>query len=258
MKKGKEFIREHGKTLRMTLRNSKLSTDYLQRRIALIRKSFKGNHEDIARLDAIERKVKFIIENTGKNQFSEEDIDIIMQQVLGLEIREYDKSHLVNLEFDEVKEVKPQPEKEPRPYTFGDTTITKIGTLTYTDWMGMEDLTGLPYYKIERQNQSGEISTYKVFSHINIGKMEADSDYRAAVLETLLDENNMKKTNCGGYIGSIETVEEGSGLQDTVKANSKYSLVFDSTDATAVVKLRNIVKDKQEKDAKAKKDGERE
>lgn len=258
MERDNEFIREHGRTLRVTLRNSKLSTDKLQRRIALMRKSFKDNHEDIARLDAIERKVRSIIDNTGKDQFSEEDIDIIMRQVLGLEIREYDKSHLVNLELGEIEEVKPQPEKEPKSYTFGDTTITKIGTLTYTDWMGMEDLAGLPYYKIERQNQSGKVSTYKVFSHINIGKMETDSDYRAAVLDTLLDENNMTKTNCGGYIGSIETAEEGSGLQDTVKANSRYSLVFDSTDATAVVKLRNIVKDMQEKVAKAKQYGERE
>lgn len=258
MEKGKEFIKEHGKTLRMTLRNSKLSTDKLQRRIALMRKSFRDNHEDIARLDAIERKIRSVIDNTGKDRFSEEDIDIIMRQVLGLEIREYDKSHLVNLELGEIEEVKPQPEKEPKSYTFGDTTITKIGSLRYTDWMGMEDLAGLPYYKIERQSKRGEISTYKVFSHINIGQMEIDSDYRSAVLDTLLDENNMTKTNCGGYIGSIETVEEGSGLQDTVKANSRYSLVFDSTDATAVVKLRNIVKQMQEKEARAKQKGERE
>lgn len=258
MERDKEFIREHGKTLRVVLRNSKLSTDKLERRVESMRRTLKDNHEDIARLDAIERRIRSIIDNTGKDQFSEEEIDIIMRQELGLEIREYDKSHLVNLELGEIESVTPHPVKEPKPYTFGDTTITKIGFLTYKDWMGMEDLAGLPYYKIDRQTQSGKVYTYKVFSHINIGLMDSDKDYRAAVIDTLLDENNMTKTNCGGYIGSIETVAEGSGLQDTVKANSRYSLVFDSTDATAVVKLRNIVKEKQEQEAKAKQDGERE
>lgn len=253
----KEFIKEHGKSIRVTLRNSKLSTDKLQRRIALMRKSFKDNG-DIARLDEIERRLRSIIDNTGKDQFSEEDIDIIMRQALGLEVREYDKSHLVNLELGEIESVKPHPEKNPRPYLFGDTTITQLGTLTYTDWRGVEDLSGLPYYKIERQDQSGKVSIYKVFSHINIGMMETDPDYRAAVLDTLLDEKNMTKTNCGGYIGSIATVEEGKSLEDTVKANSKYSLLFNSTDATAVVKLRNIVREKQAQEAKLKQDGERE
>lgn len=252
MGRDNEFIREHGGTLRVTLRNSKLSTNKLERRIALMRKSLKDNNEDIARLDAIERKVRNIIDKTGKDQFSEEDIDIIMRQVLGLEIRDYDKSHLINLELGEIESVTPHSIEEAKTYTYGDTTITEIGNLTYTDRMGMEDLAGLPYYKIEKQSQSGKTYTYKVFSHINIGLMETDKDYRSAVLDTLLDENNISKTNCGGYIGSIETAEEGSGLEETVKANSRYSLVFDSTDATAVVKLRNIVKEQQDKEAKQK------
>lgn len=258
MEINKEFIEEHGKALKMTLRNSRLTTEYLQKRMEQMRKFLKNYKEYVIRLDAIERKFKNFIEETGKEHFSEEEIDIMMKQALGLEKREYDKSHLVNLDLNEINSVNPHPAKESKTYIFGSTKITQIGTLKYTDWMGMEDLSGLPYYKIERKNQNGEVFTYKVFSHINIGKMETDIDYRAAVLDTLLDENNMTKTNCGGYIGSIETVAEGKGLRDTVKANSKYSLVFDSTDATAVVKLRNIVKTMKEKEAKAKQDEGRE
>ena len=37
-------------------------------------------------------------------------------------------------------------------------------------------------------------------------------------------------------------------LPDTVKVNGKYSLVFDSTDATAVVKYKNMEKEKREQD----------
>ena len=251
-----EFIEEHGQAMRMTLRNSKLTTKNLQRRMEQMRKFLRNYKEYIVRVDEIERKFKRIIEETGKENFTEEEVDIMMGQALGLDIREYDKSHLVNLELDEIKSVSPIPAKESKTYIFGSTKLTQIGALEYTDWMGMENLSGLPYYKIEKQNENGEVSIYKVFSHIDIGKMETDVDYRAAVIDTLLDENNITKTNCGGYIGSIEKVEEGRGLQDTVIANSKYSLVFDSTDATAVVKLRNIVKDMQEKEAKQ--DDERE
>lgn len=254
----KEFIEEHGKAMKMTLRNSRLTTENLQRRMEQMRKFLRNYKEYITRIDVIERKFKRFIEETGKEHFTEEEIEIMMGQALNLNVREYDKSHLVNLELDEIKKVNAIPAEESKTYKFGSTKITQIGTLTYTDWMRMEDLSGLPYYKIEKENQNGEVSVYKVFSHINIEKMENDTDYRAAVIDTLLDESNMIKTNCGGYIGSIETVEEGSGLLDTVKANSRYSLVFDSTDATAVVKLRNIVKQMQEKEARVKQNDERE
>lgn len=245
-----EFLEEHGQAMRVTLRNSRITTKNLQMRMEQMRKFLRKNKEYITRIDAIEKKFKRVIEETGKENFTEEEIDIMMGQALGLEIRDYDKSHLVNLELNEIRDVKPFPAKEPTTYSFGSTKITQIGTLTYSDWEGVEDLAGLPYYKIEKQNDKGEFATYKVFSHINIGKMETDTDYRAAVLDTLLDENNITETNCGGYIGDIETVEEGKGQMDNVKANSKYSLLFDSTDATAVVKLRNIVKEMQEKETK--------
>lgn len=256
MDKNIEFMREHARSIIVTLRNSKLSGDKLQRRVALIRKSFK-NFEHKNKLDIIEKRMMNIMRTTGKDQFSEEDIDIIIRQALGLEIRDYDKSHLVDLEKSEIMSVLPHPQKEPKPFPFGDTTITQIGTLTHKDWRGVEDLAGLPYYKIERKDENGRIHVNKIFSHINMEQMEDDSDYREAVLYTLLEEKNMTKTNCGGYIGSIRPVSEGKALQDTVKANSKYSLVFDSTEATAVVMLRNLIKQKREQEQEVKKGEER-
>lgn len=247
MDKNIEFIKKHGKSIMAVLRNSRLSRDRLQERCNLMRRSFK-NQEDRDKLDDIERRIMDIINTTGKNQFSEDDIDIIIRQTLGMEIRDYDKSYLVNLDNKEIESVQPYPEKQQKPYPFGDTTITKIGTLTHKDWRGVEDLAGLSYYKIERTDEKGKVYTYKVFSHIDIGMMEDDIDYREAVLYSLLDEKNMTKTNCGGYIGSIKTVKEAKGADDSVKVNGRYSLVFDSTDATVVGMLRNMVKEKQNKE----------
>lgn len=249
----KEFMREHAKSIIVTLRNSKLSVDRLQQRLRLMRKSFL-NQYDKNKLDDIEKKIIDIMSTTGKEKFSEEDIDIILRQTLGLEIRDYDKSHLVNLEDEEITSIEPHglPLNEIKPYTYGDTTITKVGTLIYKDWRGVDDLAGLSCYFIERKDKNGKVIAYPnaVFSRINFKLMDVDPDYREAVLYSLLEEKNMRKTNCGGYIGNIQTVEEGKSLEDTVKVNSKYSLVFDSTDATAVVKLRSMIKERKEQPKK--------
>lgn len=256
MKSNKLFMKKYGKTITQVLHNTSLRHDILTNRINFILKSM-NNSREVEIITSFEEKIEEIIQNTGKNKFSQEDIDIILRNLLGLEIRDYDKSHLVNLDLNEIKSVTPKSEKGNQPYPFGDTTITKMGTLTYTTFMDVKNLVGVQYYKIEKQDSKGKTFTYKVFSHINMEQMKEDDDYREAVLETLLDENNMTKTNCGGYIGTIETVERAKELEDSVKANSKYALIFNSTEATAVVKLRNIVKEKVEQKQKQKKGEER-
>lgn len=243
MDRNMKFLNEHGNSIINTLCKAKLSSGRLEKRIQFMRTSFKDEYAS-AILDRMERKMLEIIQ-TGKDRFSREDIDIILHDTLDLELREYDKSHIIDTE--QIVSVNAVPNKTAITYSFADTKITQYGTLTYKDMTGVEDIGGLPYYKIDVQDKKGKISTYKIFSHINIEKMETDVDYRSAVLEVLLDEKNMTKTNCGGYIGSIEPVEVGKSSSDTVKANSKYSLVFDSTEASAVVKLRNKVKNDIEK-----------
>lgn len=251
MDKNIEFMRKHGKSIMTVLRNSKLTGDRLQQRLRLMRKSI-NNQDDKDKLDAIERKMMDIMNTTGKNQFSEDDIDIIIRQTLGMEIRDYDKSHLVDLDKEEVIAVQKYkiPRDEIKTHTYGDTTIMRLGGLTYKDWTGLEDFAGLSCYAIGRRDANGRAKVYpnEVYSRINFTLMDDDPDYREAVLYYLLDENNMSKTNCGGYIGSIQTVEEGKSLADTVRANDKFSLVFDSTDATAVVKLKKMEKEKHEQD----------
>ncbi|MBO5412700.1 MAG: hypothetical protein J6A29_00010 [Clostridia bacterium] len=259
MDKNIDFIREHGKSIREVLRNSKLSGDRLQQRCSLMRKSFKDQY-DKDKLDDIERKMIDIMNTTGKNQFSEDDIDIIIRQTLGMEIRDYDKSHLVDLDKGEITVVQKDkiPRDEIKPHPYGDTIIMRIGGLTYKDWRGLEDFSGVSCYAIGRRDARGKVKPYpnEVYSRINFTLMDDDSDYREAVLYYLLDEKNMSKTNCGGYIGSIQTVEEGKSLPDTVKVNGKYSLVFDSTDATAVVKLKESEKEKQEQKQEQDKNNE--
>lgn len=245
-----EFVREHGKSIMSVLRNSKLSGDRLQQRCSLMRKNFKSQ-EDKDKLDEIEMKMMDIMKTTGKRQFSEDEIDIIIRQTLGIEIRDYDKSHLVDLNKGEIKSVQEHivSRKEIKPHQYGDTIIARIGEVTYKDWAGVEDFSGISCYAIGRRNANGKVKLYpsRVYSRINFTLMEDDPEYREAVLYSLLEENNMSKTNCGGYIGSIQTVEEGKSLADTVKVNSKYSLVFDGTDANAVVKLKQIEQEKKEK-----------
>lgn len=259
MDKNIEFIREHGKSIMAVLRNSKLSGDRLQQRCSLMRKNFK-NQEDKDKLDDIERRMMDIMKTTGKNQFSEDDIDIIIRQTLGMEIRDYDKSHLVDLDKGEITAVQKYkiPRDEIKPHSYGDTIIMRIGGLTYKDWTGLEDFLGVSCYAIGRRDASGKVKSYpnEVYSRINFTLMDDDSHYREAVLYYLLDEKNMSKTNCGGYIGSIQTVKEGKSLPDTVKVNGKYSLVFDSTDATAVVKLKESEREKQEQKQEQDKNNE--
>lgn len=258
IEKSKEFMEEHAKSIIVTLRNSKLSADKLQRRMKLMRESFK-NEDDKNKLDDIEMEIMDIMATTGKTQFSEEDIDAILCKKLSLEVRNYDKSHLVNLQNQEITSIEAHrlPIDEIEPHTYGDTTITKFGTLTYKDWRGVEDFAGLSCYIIGRKDKKGKVKTYPnaVFSRINFTLMDEDPYYREAVLYALLEEKNMSKTNCGGYIGSIQSVEEGKSLEDTVKVNNKYSLVFDSTDATVVVKLRAMIKERKEQMNRPSDDG---
>ncbi len=254
-----DFLREHQKLIKVTLRNSRLTENRLQQRCNLMRKSFK-NLTDKEILDKIESEIIDRINTTGKANFSEDDIDEIMSQALGLEIRNYDKSHLVDLDKNEILSIKAHgvlPEKsngkvesKSNTHEYGDTVITTIGRLTFKDWTGLEDYAGISCYAIGKKDKYGKITTYPnaIFSRINFSLMDSDPKYREAVLYFLLDENNIKKTKCGGYVGSIQTVEEGKSLPDTVNVNEKYSLVFDETDATVVVKFRKNIKEKQEQD----------
>ena len=148
-----EFIREHGKSIMSVLRNSKLSGDRLQQRCSLMRKNFKSQ-EDKDKLDEIEMKMMDIMKTTGKRQFSEDEIDIIIRQTLGIEIRDYDKSHLVDLNKAEIKSVQEYivSRKEIKPHQYGDTIIARIGGLTYKDWTGVEDFSGISCYVIGRRN----------------------------------------------------------------------------------------------------------
>lgn len=256
MDKNKEFIREHGETIKVTLRNIKLSEDVLKNRIEFIRKILKSS-DDKKMFDDFVERIEDVIRTTEKDKFSEEEISAMMYKALNVDLREYDKSHLVDLDKNEITSLNAIPFKKMKPYTYGDTTITPLGIVTHKEWTGLEDWGGLTYYQINRRDSHGKEHVHKVFSHIDIGKMETDLDYRRAVIYELLDENNMTKTNCGGYIGSIQTATEGQSLEDTVKVNEKYSLVFDSTDATVIAKLREQAEKQRERKNRDKNGEER-
>lgn len=241
-----DFVKKNITIIINTLSNIVLRDDILTLRIDFLLKNI-NNSEDVEILTRIEDEIKQKIKLTQRNKFSQEEIESIIYSVLGIE-REYDKSGLVDLNNNEIQAIKLYQKKILTTHTFGNIKITELGKVTHTDWRGVEDLVGLPYYKIQKVDEKGRIKEYKVFTHINIGEMKNKDNeaYKNAVLEVLLDERNMTKTNCGGYIGSIESVEKGNHSLDAVKANDKYSLVFDKIDATVVAKLRQIINEKKE------------
>ena len=243
----RDFVKKHVTTITNTLSNIVLRDDILTQRIDFLLKHI-NNSDDVEILMKIEEDIRQKIATTNRNKFSQEEIESIIYTALGIE-REFDKSNIVDLSNEEIKDIKLYQKKLLTTHTFGDTKITQLGKVTHTDWRDVEDLIGLPYYRIEKIDEKGRIKEYKVFTRINIGEMKNKDNeaYKNAVLEVLLDERNMTRTNCGGYIGSIESVEKGNVSSEAVKANDKYSLVFDKNDATVVVKLRKIIKDKKEK-----------
>ena len=118
--------------------------------------------------------------------------------------------------------------------------ITLLGSLHFEEWNGVQS--SINKYRIQRQTGENEFSDNQVYTTIIIPKME-DVDYREAVIEELLSNENIELSNCGGYIGKIENSnqagEKGEEIQDnsgySYRINNKYILYFDATEVAAAI-----------------------
>ena len=131
--------------------------------------------------------------------------------------------------------------------------ITEMGEILYQDWRNATSY--LHVYNVEKHSD-GVISNDLVCSEIIIQNMY-DPKYREAVLEELLSQDNIQKSNVGSYIGRIVRREKESEKdirhserQDneeySYRINDEYVLVYDATEVSAIVALQKYNKKKKE------------
>lgn len=123
--------------------------------------------------------------------------------------------------------------------------ITHTGSLTYATLSVSNE--SIQKYRIIRQLSESESQEYDVFSYIDLNEFEKNKEYRDAVLNELLSENNIELSNVHGYIGSIVNTsgsnqplsvgEESKNIYGFYKyqVSPKYALEFDTQDLSAVV-----------------------
>ena len=123
------------------------------------------------------------------------------------------------------------------------TRIIDLGQVGYKGWGGGSFY--LSIYQIDKLRKSGEITSDIVCSSISIPEM-SNPEYRKAVLEELLSDENIRSSNAGSYIGTIEKSKK-SGDDDTIhterqnsngytyRVSDNYVLAYDPAEATAVM-----------------------
>lgn len=200
-----------------------------------------------------EDKRQFISSKTPK-----EVLELFEEDLLSDKKRKYDMSFLLNKALiadtaNGQKDVNFR-EGEKRRYTFEDTKgrtviIQPIGTLLYKTAFGIDSY--LNQYRVMKQTlgNTGLNENYRVdevFSNISIPTMMEDEEYKKAVLDELLSENNIDLSRTGKYIGSIvkndvNTSNMKIGEEDIsnefygYKINDKYAIQYQNEDASAVL-----------------------
>lgn len=127
--------------------------------------------------------------------------------------------------------------------TFGTTiTIEHIGTLEY-DTLSTNEY--LYQYRITKQTSQNVQRTYNVFSYIDLNAFNEDKNYRRAVIENLLTDNNIEFSNANGYIGKINNTTQspkqlnvGEQIDDAsyyrYQISAEYSLEYDGERIEAI------------------------
>ena len=178
--------------------------------------------EDYSKILAmLDRFYKVVIDEKIRNKVKQENIkteDFIKlygNRILGEFKRKYDMSHKYlkdsiattqgkygtvksDIEFNtfegKVEEFKTQDGESIK--------IQQTGDLTYTSAFGVKG-NKVMQYKVSIPMEDNKFKEYVVFSDIDIDKMKIDKEYCESVVGELLSENNIKFSNCQGYIGSI-------------------------------------------------------
>ena len=79
---------------------------------------------------------------------------------------------------------------------------------------------------------------YEVYSTILAEDMKINEQYRKAVLEVLLGDNNVELSNCFGYVGTISD-KNADSIYDI---DDKYFLIASELEATVVSEYVKMMK----------------
>ena len=134
--------------------------------------------------------------------------------------------------------------------------LTDIGSIVYEEWGGIKS--DLTIYQLEKKLLNGETSKDLICTRIIISEME-NPKYKKAVLEELLSEDNIHKSNAGIYVGQIlkrkqsnnkdlPHTEHQTTNEYTYRIDDEYVLEYDATELSAVVEaIKQIVNKDREK-----------
>ena len=121
--------------------------------------------------------------------------------------------------------------------------LTDIGSILYEEWGGIRS--DLTIYQLEKEQSRGKFLKELICTRIIIAEM-GNPKYKRAVLEELLSDDNIHKSNAGIYIGQILRRKQ-SGNNDlphtetqttneyTYRIDDEYVLEYDATELSAVV-----------------------
>lgn len=204
-----------------------------------------------------------VLNRIASKELSRRDLEeMVLKDVLNMDKRKYDMRDLYRRDLISVSREDPSkrnvniltrpPHKCPKhEYTNSEgkmVLINDLGSVQYEEWGGVK--ASLPVYLIRKEQDDGSFSSKIVTSLIIISDMD-DPEYRSAVLEELLSDENINKSNVGSYIGRIEKRRkqdpkdlphtERQDLDEyTYRIDDNYVLKYDATELTAVIEgIRN-------------------
>lgn len=182
-------------------------------------------------------------------------LERVKTEALGIPKRQYDMSAMYNPDLL-ARESKDSEFRKVRIFltnrgTYHDfyneegypTRIIDLGQIGYKGWGGGSFY--LSIYQIDKLRKSGEITSDIVCSSISIPEM-SNPEYRKAVLEELLSDENIRSSNAGSYIGTIEKskkrddddkihTERQNANGYSYRVSDNYVLAYDPAEATAVM-----------------------
>ena len=141
--------------------------------------------------------------------------------------------------------------------------ITPVGTLDYQRSIKVwYDYLTLFKVSQEREKMSGKFDTDFIYSKFNLHDLENNEELKYAILEGLLDKDNIDKANCGGYVGAVckqsktdenDTVhsENITDTGYTYRLSDNYVLVYDDTEVSAAINMPTSKINLKQRDNKA-------
>ena len=253
--------------MRNSLDESKLQRffDNLRRGMLAQKAHATKNNENFDRVDKVIDSYEAMIKEKGiineiktSGMSQKEFLEAHREAILGDHKRKYNMSDLYNEtlikkanKWTDRKRVMLNPNDFGVEYHYLDSTgkkitITDLGSLEYQEWNDIRY--SLNLYRVQRKSESGLDYDCKVLSNIIIPEMSQD-EYKNAVLNELLSENNISLSNCGGYIGEIirkpkeDTLDiVGGEKQDEnsyeYRVNNSYVLAYDATAVSAAIDFK--------------------